>query len=197
MSLYEHRLRLQRVAEAASKRSSDSTRHKCFISYRADDMDEVEEFVDDYGSEFIPRSVGVTVEDDFIASDDEEYIKRRIRELYLADSTVTLVLLGACTWSRKFVDWEISSSLRNDQQNKRNGLLAIALPSTNNSAKLPTRVNDNWNEEDEAEGYALYRRYPTSNAELRGAIDEAFDARAARSELVDNTRTLMKNNRSC
>lgn len=131
-------------AETASARKSDSTRHKRFISYHVDDMDEVESFLDKFGSEFIPRSVGVTSEDDFVDSDDDEYIKRKIREGYLTDSTVTIVLLGKCTWSRKFVDWEISSSLRNDTSNKRSGLLAYPLPSMNNSARLSDRLKDNW-----------------------------------------------------
>jgi hypothetical protein len=37
---------------------------------------------------------------------------RRIRQLYLLDSTVTIVLIGKCTWARKFVDWETQASLR-------------------------------------------------------------------------------------
>lgn len=92
-------------------------------------MEEVEEFLEDFGSEFIPRSIGVTEEDDFIESSDDEYIKRKIRELYLTDSTMTILLVGRCSWSRKFIDWELSSSLRNDSVNRRNGLLAVSLPS--------------------------------------------------------------------
>ena len=90
--------RLQLVAETASARkAADSTRHKCFISYHVDDMDEVESFLDTLGSEFIPRSVGVTQEDDFVDRVNDDYIKRTIREKYLTDSTVTIVLLGRCT----------------------------------------------------------------------------------------------------
>lgn len=191
------RAQLQQLAETAAARSNDATRHKCFVSYHADDMDEVEAFVDDFGSEFIARTVGVTVEDDFIDSDDEDYIKRRIRELYMSDSTVTIVLLGQCTWARKFVDWEISSTLRDDTNNKRMGLLVYPLPSRNNTATLPARVRDNWNEDDKDQGYALYRKYPTTKARVRSDIQAAFDTRTERGDLVDNTRPLMKRNRSC
>src|SRR5438874_6156605 len=104
MSSKDLMFRVQRVAEAAAARKTDATRHKCFVSYHVDDITEVEAFLDDFGTEFIPRSVGVTVEDDFVDSTDEDYIKRRIRELYLTDSTVAIVLLGGCTWARKFVD---------------------------------------------------------------------------------------------
>jgi hypothetical protein len=186
--------RVQRMAESASLRKSDTTRHKCFISYHVDDMNEVEKFVDDFGAEFIPRSVGVTVEDDFIDSTDEDYIKRRIRELYLSDSTVTIVLLGKCTWGRKFVDWEIASSLRNDPVNKRNGLLAYPLPSMNNSATLPNRVADNWVRDDPDRSYALYRAYPTSASRVRGEIEEAFLARTEKANRVNNTRDLRRAN---
>lgn len=180
---------VQQVAVRASERKTDSTRHKCFISYRVTDMGEVEAFLDDFGAEFIPRSVGVTEDDDFVVSLDDDYIKRRIREEYLTDSTVTILLLGSCTWSRKFVDWEISSSLRDDTKNRRSGLLAIPLPSMQNSAQLPDRMKDNW-EEEESASYALYRSYPSSASTLRLAIDKAFDARTEKASLADNSRAL-------
>ena len=187
-------LRAQRVAEAASARKVDSTRHKCFVSYHVGDLTEVETFLDDFGSEFIPRSVGVTVEDDFVDSTDEDYIKTRIRELYLSDSTVTIVLLGKCTWGRKFVDWEISSSLRNDSVNKRNGLLVYPLPSMNNSAKLPSRVRDNWIKDDQDNSYARYLSYPSSPSVVRSNINAAFGDRSTKSDLVTNSRALSSGN---
>jgi hypothetical protein len=186
--------RAQRVAEAASARKVDRTRHKCFVSYHVHDLTEVETFLDDFGSEFIPRSVGVTVEDDFVDSTDEEYIKTRIRKLYLSDSTVTIVLLGGCTWGRKFVDWEISSSLRNDPVNKRSGLLVYPLPSMNNSAKLPSRIRDNWIKGDQSSSYARYLSYPTSTTDVRSNIDAAFGDRSTKSDLVTNGRALSSDN---
>ncbi|ORA62088.1 TIR domain-containing protein [Mycobacteroides franklinii] len=189
-------LRVQHTAELASARKKDPSRHKCFVSYHVDDLPEVEQFLDDFGSEFIPRSVGVTVEDDFIDSDDDDYIKRRIRELYLSDSTVTIVLLGQCTWGRRFVDWEISSSLRNDPINKRSGLLVYPLPSRNNSATLPARVKDNWVEGNQAASYVRYMMYPDSATTIRGHIESSFGDRNSKSYLVDNSRALRTTN-SC
>lgn len=187
----------QRIAELAYLSKSDASRHKCFVSYHVADLAEVETFLADFGSEFIPRSVGVTVDDDFVESEDTDYIKRRIREEYLSDSTVTIVLLGKCTWGRKFVDWEISSSLRNDSVNKRSGLLVIPLPSMQNSAILPARVKDNWVADDDSKSYARYRSYPTSKAGLRSDIEVAFANRDAKSHLVDNTRDLRQANATC
>ena len=187
----------QQVALTASARKTDASRRKCFVSYHVDDIDEVTAFLDTFGSEFIPRSVGVTEEDDFVDSDDTDYIKRKIREKYLSDSTVTIVLLGKCTWARKFVDWEISSSLRNDTVNRRSGLLVLPLPSRNNSAHLPDRVKDNWTEGDLEKSYALYKSYPTSTAGLRRDINSAFDARTDSRKKVTNTRALRQRNATC
>ena len=56
-------------------------------------------------------------------------VRQKIRDEYLRDSTVTVVLIGAETWKRKHVDWEIGSSIRQTQLNPRSGLLGILLPS--------------------------------------------------------------------
>lgn len=185
---------VQVLAELASLKKADDSRHKCFVSYHVADLAEVETFVTDFGSEFIPRSVGVTEDDDFVDSTDTDYIKRRIREKYLADSTVTIVLLGSGTWGRKFVDWEISSSLRNDAVNRRSGLLVLPLPSMNNSARLPDRVRDNWVKDNQAASYAYYRSYPTTLQSLRTDIESAFQARSTKANLVDNSRALRQRN---
>lgn len=188
---------VQAVAESAAARKVDGTRHKCFVSYHVADIDEVKKFLNDYGSEFIARTVGVTEEDDFVDSTDTEYIKRRIRETYLSDSTVTIVLLGKCTHKRKFVDWELSSSLRRDTVNTLSGLLAMPLPSMNNSATLPARVGDNFVRDNEPESYALFRSYPATAAGLRTNIHAAFNARTNKSGKVKNSRDLRSVNGAC
>ena len=57
-----------------------------------------------------------------------ERVRQIIRDKYLRDSTVTVVLVGAYTWQRKYVDWEIGSSIRKTKNNTRSGLLGILLP---------------------------------------------------------------------
>lgn len=185
---------VQNAALAASLRKDDSTRHKCFVSYHVADLEEVEGFVIAFGEEFIPRTIGVTDEDDFIDSADEDYIKSKIRSDYLSDSTVTIVLLGEETWGRKYVDWEISATLRNDPINKRSGLLVIPLPSMQNSANLPARVKDNWAKDTPEQSYAYYKSYPLYNATLRSYIEEAYQARTTKGDLVDNSRPLRQRN---
>ena len=191
--------RVYMAALLAEARSTNQTRHKCFISYHQDDEDEVIQFIDDYSNVFIAKVLGVSDDDDFINSSDTDYVMRRIRELYLTDSTVTIALIGRCTWARKYVDWEIASTLRNDSNNKRSGLLGVLLPSAGINPSAPIRLNDNLPKTHGADGYARYIIYPPSDDFLRTWIEDAFTARSdySRYSLIDNTRELFKNNRYC
>lgn len=190
---------LQAVADRAASRKVDSTRHKCFISYHADDSDEVEAFLDEFGTEFIAKTIGVTDEDDFIDSDDTDYIMDRIRTKYLGDSTVTIALIGKCTWARRYVDWEVYSSLRNSKYSKVNGLLAIQLPSRKDlETTLQARIDDNVKRENGSDvGYARYHVYPGNKSILRSWISDAFNARTARADFIENTRQRRLRSASC
>lgn len=196
MALYT-RTDLRKTARAAEIRGAgDPTRRRCFVSYHGADIDVATQFIADFGQVFIPTVLGVTEDDDFVDSDDDDYVKRRIREEHLSTTTVTIVILGRCTWSRRFVDWEIASSLRDDPTNKRSGLLALTLPGET-TARLPDRVLDNWVRGKVDESYAEFEVYPTTAAILRNAIEAAFAARTSKADLVDNSRTLRKLNSVC
>ncbi|MGE3445916.1 MAG: TIR domain-containing protein [Acidimicrobiia bacterium] len=172
-------------------------RHKCFISYHGADIVGVTDFVEKFNDVFIPRVLGASDSDHFkdpVSSEDEEYIKQQIGSRYLSDSTVTILYVGQCTWARKYVDWELSSSLRNDPVNKRNGLLALT-PADRSTHPLPGRFADNWTKDGSC--YARYQYYPRSADELRGWIEDAFKARDSRSNLINNKRALRKINSAC
>lgn len=195
MGRRESQQRVQKLAERASQRSTDATRHKVFISYHVGDESEVNTFLDEFGDQFIGTAIGVTEEDDFVNSGDTEYIMNQIRERYLGDTTVTLVLMGRCTWARRYIDWEIYSSLRKYKEYPISGLLAITLPSVaNGPKKLPARVDDNV---DDSKGYARWWKYPETKSGLRSMIEEAFEARKSKSDLIDNTRERRTNNSEC
>lgn len=182
--------RLQEVALKAAARKVDSTRHKCFISYHSADTDEVATFLSTFGTEFIAKTIGVTDEDDFIESENTDYVMSQIRSKYLGDSTVTIVLVGQCTWARRYVDWEVYSSLRNSKNSSVNGLLAIQLPSAaSSSSSLPARVSVNVTRDADGKdiGYARYNVYPGSQQALRNLISDAYLARSNRAHLIDNT----------
>lgn len=173
-------------------------RRKVFISHYKGDRTEVDAFVDYFANRngvFIPKVLGANDNDDFINSTDTDYVMRRIREKYLEDSTVTIVLLGSCTHSRRYVDWEIKSSLRQGQFIP-NGLMGIVLPSQNNTAHLPTRLADNWNSE-HRNCYARFWSYPSSTTQLSDWIEDAYLARTARASLISNSQDMMKYNARC
>jgi hypothetical protein len=76
-----------------------------------------------------------------IDSDDAEYVMQKIREDYIVGSSCTVVLCGLGTPWRKFVDWEIKSTL-----DKQHGLIGIKLPTlqvVNNGCRKPDRLQDN------------------------------------------------------
>ena len=57
---------------------------------------------------FLDRSVDTgDISDDL----SDESIRRKVRDEYLRDSTVTILLVGLQTKRRKHVDWEIYSSM--------------------------------------------------------------------------------------
>jgi hypothetical protein len=175
-------------------------RHKVFISYHHADQDEVDEFVSTFADErrvFISRGLGIEIEQDIIDSDDPEYVMRRIRELYLKDSTVTIVLIGKCTWARRYVDWEIQSSLRHGETVTPNGLIGILLPSMGSKAKPPDRLNKNLKGDHADEGYARWHVYPKRKDQLANWIDDAFQSRTSRVNQIENPKDRFLNNRSC
>jgi hypothetical protein len=188
------------AATPETKTASGAVRHKCFISYHSADAVEVLDFVETYEGVLIPRAVGVSEDAPWIDSEDDGYIFDTIRDEYLADSTVTIALIGRCTWARKFIDWEVYSTLRQDRVNRLNGLLALRLPSVaGGGGSLPIRVRDNVirgaNKVDL--GYGRYYVYPSSERELRGWIDDAFEARSSRRHLIRNERSRKRYNDMC
>lgn len=178
--------------------ASSGTRRKVFISYYKADRKEVEKFIKKWAVNegiFIPRSIGVYDNSDLINSKDTEYVMSQVRKKYLGDSTVTIVLIGKCTHSRRYIDWELKTSLRQGTYTP-NGLIGILLPSAGNSGYLPPRLRDNWKKGNK-DCYARYYAYPSSATQLRNWIEDAFNARFTRSHLIKNSSDMMKYNRKC
>ncbi len=99
-SLYDELL------QSSCKNASEAVevRRKCFVSYFAGDTDEVDKFVSDFKEVFIPKVIGVSDGDDFIDSNNSDYIMSQIRKKYLEDTTVTILMIGSCTHSRRYID---------------------------------------------------------------------------------------------
>lgn len=157
--------------------------HKAFISYHhANDQKRADYLKKQYGNDvFIDRSLEEPFPD-YMSEDD---ILARIRQYYLKNSTVTVVLVGSETYKRKWVDWEIYASLHPYGERTRNGLLGIRLSSAN---ILPARLQDNVDS-----GYAVLMDWKNISWQLENKIDEAFYKRDV-NYLINNSRSLRQRN---
>ena len=104
--------------------------HRVFVSfYHRDDQsykDALVEWAKKY-EVFIDGSVETgDIPDDW----DDQKIRETIRDEYLRDTSVTILLVGPNTRHRKHVDWEIYSSMYDGKKNKRSGIIVVMLPET-------------------------------------------------------------------
>ena len=157
-------------------------RHKVFISfYEKKDKGCKDQLVRMLGDDIVDKSVQQDEIDD--TGLKTTTVRQIIRDDYIAAASVTVVLIGTDTWRRKYVDWEIGSSIRKTKKNPRCGLLGILLPNhpdyhkpTYAFGNIPPRLADNCTGEDP---YAKVYRWedlkkPGVKAKIRGWIDEAF-----------------------
>lgn len=174
------------------------TRRTVFVSHSHLHEVETSAFFRDFGNVFIKRTVGALGDDNLINSVNTEYVMRRIRSEYIGNSTVTIVLVGSCTHSRRYIDWEIKGSLRQGVDSLPNGLLAIQyLSCATTGPDLPPRLEANW-KSGNSNCYAKYYRYPHSQEELRQWIEDAYSARTTRADLIRNAHdTMMSYSAKC
>ena len=102
--------------------------HKVFISYHHANDQSYKDALVKFNLEnqiFDDQSVDTGEIDDDL---DDETIRQKIRDEYLKDTSVTIVLVGTETRDRKHVDWEIHSSMYDGKVNKKSGILVITLP---------------------------------------------------------------------
>ncbi len=174
-------------------------KRKVFISHYKGDKGEVEAFIDEFANRqgvFTPYVLGANENYDFIDSTNTDYVMAQIRQKYLQDTTVTIVLVGNCTHSRRYIDWEIKSSLRRGEKYTPNGLIGIILPSKGQNAYFPPRLEANW-VKGHVNCYARYWIYPSSVEELGQWIEDAYNARTSRAHLIKNEQDIMKYNAQC
>ena len=156
-------------------------RHRVFISFHHGDQLWKDKFVAQIGPNIIDESVGDGDIDDARLS--TETVRQRIRERFIRDATVTVVLVGPCTWQRKHVDWEIGASLRHTSENPRCGLVGITLPNHDDFGRgkcrirlMPPRLADNCDGRDR---YACVYDWPSWNfgETVRRWVHRAFERR--------------------
>lgn len=122
-----------------------------------------------------------------IDSADNTYILRRIREYHLHGSSCTVVLCGANTWRRKWVDWEIHASL--DQQMSLVGVWLPTLPLEGTGTRKPARLQDNIDR-----GYAQWLSWSDIRTSATALVDAIERANAAPKRLLLNSRERMGRN---
>lgn len=154
-----------------------SNRHRVFVSYHhVLDESYKKIFERRFGNAFDAILPGSVNDGDIDPNSPTETIRQKIRDEYLRDTSVTVVLIGAQTWQRKHVDWEIGSSIRDTKANPRSGLLGILLPTypradtaKYNPRTIPPRLYDNLQC-----GFASIHNWSEDAATVQGWIHEAY-----------------------
>ena len=123
-----------------------------------------------------------------IGSDDVDYQQQVIREEHITGSSITIVLCGAETWKRRWVDWEIDMTLT-----KEHALLGICLPTNprdiNGKFTVPDRLHANI-----VSGYAHFIQWTEDPSVIRLAIENARN-RAKQTRLIANSAPRMERSR--
>jgi hypothetical protein len=155
--------------------------HKVFVSYHhANDQayrDAFEHMFATTYNVFISRSVQIG---EIAPRLDTDTVRAKIRDEYLRDSTVCVVLIGTLTWQRRHVDWEIASSIRQTKLSSRSGLLGILLPTHPSyyttgydGGIVPPRLVDN-----QTCGYAKIYNWSTNPSDVAAWIEESYQRRS-------------------
>ena len=172
------------------------TKHKVFISYHhANDQwykNQLEKMNDVFDI-FVNRSVSLG---DIDEEEEPQKIREIIRDEYLRDTSVLILLVGTETKNRKHVDWEIASSIRKTKHSSRSGLIGLLLPSRDDFKSkgftrntIPPRLYDN-----QQCGFAKIYNWSTDPDFIHRIIHQAF---LRRDEVLPvNSRALFVKNRS-
>lgn len=174
-------------------------KHKVFLSYYNDEDQEYRRQFEEMFHEVIaPRSVNAG---DIAPNENTERVFQLIRENYLADSTVTIVLIGKHTWQRMFVDWEIYASLRQTTTNPRSGLIGIILPTYPRNDKryydghtIPPRLFDNLKSQNGNKPFASIHNWNPKAEVVKEWIHSAYSVRKEITPI--NNRMLLNNDLS-
>lgn len=119
-------------------------------------------------------------------SDNVEYIRWSIANNDIKGTSCSIVLCGAQTYQRKYVDWEIKATL-----DDKHGLIGVCLPtvtmSQQGNAIVPSRLHENIRS-----GFALWRQWTAlSAANLAMWINQS---RLASRDLIVNPHEIKQRN---
>jgi len=117
-----------------------------------------------------------------IDSDDVHYVMQRIRDNHITNTSCTVLLIGAASHDRKYVDWEIKATL-----DKEHGLVGVILPTHQRSFDgkviVPDRFHDNV-----TTGYAGWLYWDGLN--IQSLTQYVNAAVVAPKNLINNSRAM-------
>ena len=119
-------------------------RHRVFISYyHHDDQDYKDVLINMKEFDWSTMRTQSIFEDCSVHQDEiddtymtDEQIRKEIRDNYIKDATVLILLCGQNTKRRKFIDWEIHAAMYDSDVNPKMGILIINLPSISSIASF-------------------------------------------------------------
>lgn len=119
----------------------DIPRHKVFISYYHKDDQQYKDYLINMQELNTQTWQRQSIFEDYSVHENEiddtgltsEQIRCIIRDGYIKDATVLILLCGQNTKSRKHVDWEIHAAMYNSDVNPQMGILVINLPTISQS----------------------------------------------------------------
>lgn len=122
----------------------DIPRHKVFISYYHQDDQQYKDNLINM-QELNPQTWQLqSIFEDYSVHENEiddtdltsEQIRCIIRDEYIKDATVLILLCGQNTKKRKHIDWEIHAAMYNSDVNPQMGILVINLPTISSSQAM-------------------------------------------------------------
>lgn len=116
------------------------------------------------------------------------YIRRAIKEKYIAKTSITIVLCGAETCKRRYVDWELYTTLHH-----KHALLGIALPTALRIARrnilIPERLYQNIQS-----GYAHFiEEWPINADAVKKALEMTMKKGKFTSLINNRLPTMVRN----
>ena len=118
-------------------------RHKVFVSYYHNDDQVFKNKIINWKYWDAKKCRWESIFDDYSVRDgdiDDEYltdeqIRRIIRDEYIKEATVLILLCGENTKSRKHIDWEIHAAMYDSIVNPKMGIVVINLPTIRQSCR--------------------------------------------------------------
>lgn len=152
-------------------------RHRVFISYyHHDDQDYKDILINMKEFDWSTMRTQSIFEDCSVHENEiddtgltSEEIRRIIRDDYIKDATVLILLCGQNTKKRKHIDWEIHAAMYDSETNRQMGIIVINLPTISQSIRASSNEekpllsnSSNWYRIDNRTDYEQHYPYMPS-----------------------------------